>query len=457
MALPKRPSIGSGGEPEENRVIALPQAPTPSYNREPEPTNLFGDDHDDTTVPSGGYDEEEETLEPASVFDELDEEEENEIEEELSVLPEDVQESVELLIEEILSDESSEVIMNGPDSIHCKRNGQRIHLTDIDFHDVKTYHHVINKFVLEYCDTKERISDTAYLVEGQLELDDPENENAAPMVARVHIVAPPAVRYAKVTIAKKARNQFTLDDIYQSGAMNSNMFEFLKAIARGKLTTVFSGLSGSGKTTLMEAMSYYFDKDDRVVVAEDTSELSFPIADVVYMVSSKPKPGDSANQKPISLEWLVAQANRMRPDRIIVGETRGSEMSEFLVAANSGADGSMTTLHAQDPERAWQKMANLASKAAGNRSEASIVRDIAGTVQIIVQMALIDGRHVITHITEVSNTINQQTQKIALNPIFTYDRRTGQWSAAGRPSEDLKTFMAARQVPLQTSWFQKTM
>lgn len=380
---------------------------------------------------------------------------EDDLEGELQSLSPEVQHSVELLIEEILSDDSSEVIMNSPYSIHCKRNGQRVHLSNIDFVDAKTYHHVINKFILEFTDTPDRINDSAYLVEGQLELAHSDEPDAVPMVARVHVVAPPAVKYAKVTIAKKSRTQFTIDDICQRGAMNENMRDFIKAIVRGKLTTIFSGLSGSGKTTLLEACSNEFDKDDRVVVVEDTSELDFQIPDVAYMVALKPRPGQET-QKAITLEWLVAQANRMRPDRIIIGETRGAEMAEFLIAANSGADGSMTTLHAQDPERALTKIANLAGKASENRNETSIMRDIASTVHIIIQMSLIDNQHIITHITEVSDTVTGNTNRIQITPIFQYDRVKGEHRAVGRPSEGLRDFLQARGVSVQPTWFQRS-
>lgn len=449
--LMQRPVLGSLPLIPPVRPVAF-TPPVPEYD-DVENETEYGDEEVAEVYSNTDYSENNTDYSSEEEYD--DEDEDDEIGQELAALSDEVADAVELLIEEIMSDESSEVIMNGPDSIHCKRNGQRVHLTEINFGDVKTYHHVINKFILEFCDTKERINDSSYLVEGQLQLEDPQNPEAPPMVARVHVVAPPAVKFAKVTIAKKARRQFTLEDIYNRGSMSVNMFEFLKAISRAKITTVFSGLSGSGKTTLVEAISHYFDPDDRIIVAEDTPELKFPLPDVVYMVSSKPKPGDSVNQKPITLEWLVQQANRMRPDRIIVGETRGSEMAEFLVAANSGADGSMTTLHAQDPERALSKMANLASKGSENRSENSVIRDIAGTVQLIVQMSLIDGRHVITHITEVSDVVNQTTGKISLTPLFEYDRKSDQWINKGRPSENLKGFMSARGVPINLSWFQR--
>jgi pilus assembly protein CpaF len=389
----------------------------------------------------------------ASIFDETAAaDEDSEIDEEFEALSDEDAESLEILMQEILSDESSEVIMNGPESIHYKKNGQRYHMADVKFKDIATYHDIINNFILEYTDTKERISDNSYLIEGQLQIQD--DPDMPPTVARVHIIAPPAVKMAKVTIAKKAKRQFTLEDLLARGSFSQQQYEFLKAIARGKVTTVISGLSGSGKTTLLEAMSHYFDQHDRVVVVEDTPELKFPVPDAVYMVSSKPKPGEDKS-KMITLEWLVQQTNRMRPDRIIVGETRGGEMAEFLIAANSGADGSMTTIHAQDPRKALSKMSNLASRGADSQSEVSINKDIASTVQIIIQTGLIDGKHIVTHIEEISNTVRKETNQIATTTLFEYDRRTGQQEPKGRPTDALKDFLAARNVHVELGWFQR--
>ncbi|MBC9704807.1 MAG: CpaF family protein [Enterococcus sp.] len=430
----------------------LPAPPVITYE-EPENSFLIEDEvsednteYDSEYAPAYQY---EEPSKAAAIF----EEEEDDIEETLKGLSARAQEGVELLIGEILSDESSEVILNGPNSVHYKKNGIRYHLDEIDFGDAKTYHDVIDKFILEYTDTKDRIATSGHLIEGQLQIEDLDNPDSPPTVARVHVMAPPAVKFAKVTIAKKAKRQFTLEDLMARGSFSAQEYEFLKAIARGKVTTVISGLSGSGKTTLLEAMSHYFDQNDRVVIVEDTPELNFPIPDAVYMVSSKPKPGADKNDL-ITLEWLVQQTNRMRPDRIIVGETRGAEMAEFLIAANSGADGSMTTIHAQDPRGALIKMSNLASGAANSQSEISINKSISSTVQIIIQTGLIEGKHVITHIEEVSDIIRKDSGQIATTTLFEYDRRSNEAIPKGRPSEQLKSFLAARNVPVDLSWFQ---
>lgn len=365
----------------------------------------------------------------------------------INKLPKDLKRSIYQLFELIMDDTSSEVTLNGPHSVGFKRGGQRFFDNDIDFIDTDTYHAIINSFLLPLVNTNDRIGETPYLIEGQLVVPDNTNPNRPPLMARVHIVAPPAVTDAKITIAKKARTQYTVDAMLESGAMTRDMAQFLKDIARGRATIVFSGLSGSGKTTLLEAMSREFDISDRIVLVEDTEELSLPESSTVALRSHQARPGEDFS-KNVSLEWLVRQANRMRPDRIIVGEVRGSEMAEFLTAANSGADGSMTTVHASSPQQAIAKMLSLSLKSESVKSETSILRDIASTVQFVVQMGLIDGKHVISQIEEISNTVNHNNLGIQTLTIFKHDRSSGRFNFENRPSDEIQMFLKSRGVQI---------
>lgn len=368
--------------------------------------------------------------------------------------PEDFEAARNLLA--LLNDTTStEVLMNGPTSIMFKRQGQRIHADNITFSTVEAYHQFIDEVILEYTDTKDRIgssSHDSYLIEGQLTLPNFEDEEQPPLLARVHILAPPVVSEAKVTVAKKSRNVLTLEQMVEHNSLSQQMAQFLVALARGRVTTVFSGLSGSGKTTLLESLSYYFDANDRIIVVEDTPELRLPQTDVVYLHSTPVKPGSDPT-KAVSLEWLVASTNRMRPDRIIVGEVRGGEMGEFLIAANSGADGSMTTMHASSPKLTLDKMISLTMKSGTAKSETSVARDIASTVQIIVQMALIEGRHIITHIEEVTRVIRKETGGIVTQTLFSYDRDRDVFVPQQRPTAELASFLAQRGVEIDNTWF----
>jgi pilus assembly protein CpaF len=365
----------------------------------------------------------------------------------INKLPANLKRSIYQLFELIMDDTSSEVTLNGPHAVGFKRGGQRFFDNDIDFVDTQTYHAIINSFLLPLVNTNDRIGETPYLIEGQLVVPDNTQPNRPPLIARVHIIAPPAVTDAKITIAKKARTQYTVDSMVDSGALTRDMAQFLKDIARGRATIVFSGLSGSGKTTLLEAMSREFDISDRIVLVEDTEELSLPEAATVALRSHQARPGEDLI-KSVSLEWLVRQANRMRPDRIIVGEVRGAEMAEFLTEANSGADGSMTTVHASSPQQAINKMLSLSLKSDSVKSETSILRDIASTVQIVVQMALIDGRHIVSQIEEISNTVNHNNLGIQTLTIFKFDRNSGRFTFENRPSDEIQMFLKQRGVQI---------
>lgn len=370
----------------------------------------------------------------------------------ISSLPYEARISASKLLALIGEDGVSEVLMNGPKEILFRKDGQRFFVDDIQFENDEIYHNVINYVILPMSNTADRIGTTPYLVEGQLEMPDTYDEENT-LYARVHIVAPPAVKTAKVTIAKKARYQYNLDEVFNKGSLSFEMAAFLKALSRARVTTVISGLSGSGKTTLLEAMSFDFDTNDRIIVVEDTPEIRLPLEDVVYLPAHSAKPGQEMRNS-VSVEWLAAQANRMRPDRIIIGECRGEEMSEFISAANSGADGSITTIHASSPRQALDKMLSLCMKSDDSKSEYSVLRDIATTVQIIIQTNLIEGKHVISQIEEISNTIRKEGSAIATTTLFEYDRASETFIPRNRPSEQLASYMANRGVAVDLTWFQ---
>lgn len=366
-------------------------------------------------------------------------------------LPTEVLDSVRAFLQLVGDDESTEVIANGPSEVLQKVRGIRYHAPAIQFGDAASYHRVLNEFLLPHTDTHDRIDGVNILVEGQLTLPSGQ-PGIPPMLARVHILCPPLVPYAKVTIAKKARYELDLDRIASSGAMTPAMAEFLKVAAHGRLTVVISGPTGAGKSTLLQAMTHHFDQNDRVIVVEETPELRLPLADTVYLCSTTAKPGVRVEDM-VTTEWLVKAANRMRMDRIIVGECRGAEMAEWLIAANSGAEGSATTVHADNPRRALDKMLALATKSPTSGSESTLRREIAATVDLVVQTGLIDGRHVVTHIEEVSNVVRDQNGLIATTSLVEFDRATGRHVVKGRPSEDLVNKLRQRGVAVNPAWF----
>lgn len=364
----------------------------------------------------------------------------------------DVQRAVQRLLDYIGDDECSEVLLNGPNEVSRKIRGARYHCPDVTFGDAETYHRVLNEVVLPYTDTVDRIDGQTVVLEGQLEL--PGDAGQSPMLARLHLIAPPGVQFAKVTIAKKPRYDLTLDDLALNGTLSPAAAEFVKAAARGRKTIVVSGPTGSGKTTTLQAITHCFDANDRVVVIEETPELRLPLGDVVYLRATLQRPGMDPSQI-YTLDFWTKQANRMRMDRVIVGEVRGGEMADWLLAANSGAEGSATTVHANSPRRALDKILALATKSETATSEAQLRREIATTVGLIVQVGLVDNRHVVTAVEEISDTVAQSTGQIQTNTIFELDRARNVMVPRSRPSDDFIQSLAMHGVPVDPDWFRQ--
>lgn len=365
--------------------------------------------------------------------------------------PDEIKAMIDELLEYIGDDECSEVLMNGYKDVSRKIRGVRYHCNKLNFQSPEIYHSIINDIILAYTDTNERIDGKNAVIEGQLSLE-LEDKYSAPMLARVHIVAPPGVKEAKVTIAKKSREDLNLDDLVQNGSVSQNGAEFLKAIARGRQTFVVAGPTGAGKTTTLQSITHYFDENDRVVVIEETPELKLPLGDVVYLRATLQKPGMDSSQI-YTLEFWAKQANRMRMDRVIVGETRGGEMSDWLLAANSGAEGSATTVHANSPRRALDKILGLATKGEKTTSELQLRREIAHTIAIIVQCGLFDNRHIILAVEEISKTVSQASGQIQTNTIFEFDKALGKMVARGRPSDELIKDLSYAGVEVNPDWF----
>lgn len=423
--------------PEESEEVALEPSDTHTPEHVSAPETVINED--------GGHENE------RSQYQNTEEYEEYRRQEKISNLSLEDNAAAVKLLQLIASDESSEVFLNAPDEITFKSSGKRFR-ADITFTTIEAYHDVIDALILYYTDTEERIETTKDFIEGLLELPDAD-ETLPPVHARVTIIAPPAKKAAVVAIAKKSKESYRIEDLLKRGSMTPEIAEFLRAIAKGKITTVFSGVSGSGKTTMLEALAHEFDTSDRIILIEDTPELRIPVSDLVTLVSSPRKPGQDPNDL-ITLEWLVMQANRLRQDRIIVGEIRGAEMGEFLQAASSGSDGSMTTIHALSPRAAIDRMVSMTMKGV-TRNENSILRDIAASVQIIIQLAIVDGKQVLTDVTEVTNIVSKEGG-VVLQPIFKYDLSTGKHLVVGRPTDNLRNFLGQRGVNLNFNIFNRT-
>jgi len=265
-----------------------------------------------------------------------------------------------------------------------------------------------------------------YIYEGRLKLKNEKGEIVN--TARCHIVLPPACDFPQITIAKKTTSLTTLDIIQSSGSMNLKMKEFVKLCLKCNLTTVLSGASGAGKTTFTEAMTKEWPMGIRIGVAEDSPELNLLQENTTYLKSAPRQPGQDIKDE-ANLDWCVQQLNRMRVDKIIVGETRSKEFFYFLQAANSGCEGSLTTIHASDPRMCLQKMTQFSVMAMPQPIRVAN-KNIASTVDIIIQLVrLLDGRYRVHSIEEVSNTLgNDDNAAISTTVLAKFDEKTDTWT-----------------------------
>lgn len=328
-----------------------------------------------------------------------------------------------MILHTLRTEEITEAEIDGPGNVWVVRSGERRPLNGVQW---KSLNDFFNDF---------KISVKKYMYAPGF--DDPENCNtiyeggltvdgAGGYHARLHMMLPPTTQWPQVTIAKRSESLTSLESMVRRGSLTEDMAHFIRIIVRNRQTIVFSGGGGSGKTTMLRACCNYINPDERVIICEDSPELSIPIRNVSYMESIPWRPGLDKKDE-VKLSYLVAQANRMRCDRIIVGETRSEEFHGFLQSANSGYSGSMTTLHANSPTDCVQRMGGLDLDAVPGREISAVNRNIAEAVDFIIQLKKIGDKHVVQEIYQLSNTVNDRDGSIAGASIYKYDELSGKF------------------------------
>lgn len=319
----------------------------------------------------------------------------------------------------------SEIQTNGDLSIFLRQGGKRKELPNA-FRSMEEYRESIEYLIKRI--NKFAPENPRFLEEGTIYLN-------TGGLGRCHIVLPPVSLEPMVTIARKTEDLTTLDDITYSGSMTSQMNQAIKSFVDIDLTITLSGSTGSGKTTMLEAITKLWDPKLRIGVVEDAPELMLIQPNVTYLKSAVAKPGQPENET-ATLAWCVKQLNRMRVDKMIIGETRGEEFASFLTAANSGNEGSLTTLHANNPRACLQKMNQFINEAQSSPQRV-INQNIASTIDIIIQLdKTIDGKYRTTAIEAVSRQLgNDESATIATQPIFTYNEDTDDWTSHTLPDD----------------------
>ncbi len=289
-------------------------------------------------------------------------------------------------LEELLSDPAiTEIMVNRFDQVYIERRG-KIFLSDKRFIDNNHVVQVIRRIISPL---GRRIDESVPMVDARLKDG-----------SRVNAIIPPlAVQGPSITIRRFPERALNTGDLVQSQSISQAMIEFLKVCVLTKKNMVISGGTGTGKTTILNLLSGFIPNDERIVTVEDTAELRMQQEHVVRLEA---RPANIEGQGQVSIRDLVKNCLRMRPDRIVVGECRGGEALDMLQAMNTGHDGSLTTIHANNPRDAFTRLETLCLMAGMDLPVWALREQIRSAIHIVVQLArLQDGTRKVVCITEV--------------------------------------------------------
>jgi pilus assembly protein CpaF len=299
-------------------------------------------------------------------------------------------------------DDIADIMVNGASTVFIEVAG-KIQKTNIRFRDNQQLLNVSQRIVSQI---GRRVDESSPICDARL-----------PDGSRVNVIVPPlAIDGPSLTIRKFKKDKLTLEQLTKFGSISPEGAEILKVIGRSRVNTIISGGTGSGKTTLLNCLTRYIDEDERIITCEDAAELQLQQPHVVRLET---RPPNLEGEGQVSMRDLVRNCLRMRPERIIVGEVRGPEAFDLLQAMNTGHDGSMGTLHANNPREALSRMESMITMGGFSLPSRTIREMICASVDVIVQAArLRDGSRRITHVTEV---VGMEGDVIVTQDIFLYE------------------------------------
>lgn len=309
-------------------------------------------------------------------------------------------------ITELLSDKNiTEIMVNSPNEIYIEIDGQLIKDESISFineeHIVRTIQRLIEPLG--------RTIDAANpMVDSRLQDG-----------SRINAVIPPlSTRGPIITIRKFKETMASIEDLIRIGTLTPFMARFLEASVKGKLNIIVCGGTGSGKTTLLNILSGFISEHERIITIEDAAELHL-CQEHVISLETRVTNYDSAGE--VTIRDLVRNSLRMRPDRIIVGEVRGKEAFDMLQAMNTGHDGSLTTLHANGPQDALNRLETMVLMSGLDIPIKAIREYIASAIDLVVNIERMnDGKRKVTSISELAGF---EEDRIKLKEIFKFTQK----------------------------------
>lgn len=307
-------------------------------------------------------------------------------------------------LEPLLNDPTvSDILVNGAKSVYVERRG-KLERTPYTFLDDRHLRNIIDRIVSQ---VGRRIDEASPMVDARLADG-----------SRVNAIIPPlALDGPSVSIRRFAVDKLTMDNLLAFNSISEPMACFVEAAVKGELNVLISGGTGSGKTTTLNIFSGFIPKEDRIITIEDSAELQLQQPHVVRLET---RPANLEGKGEITQRELVKNSLRMRPDRIVLGEVRGSEAVDMLAAMNTGHDGSLATIHANTPRDALSRVENMFSMAGWNISTKNLRAQIASAIHLVVQMERQeDGKRRMVSITEING---MEGDIITMSEIFKFQR-----------------------------------
>jgi pilus assembly protein CpaF len=303
-------------------------------------------------------------------------------------------------LEPLLADTSvSDILVNTHRKVYVERRG-RLEATDVTFHDDAHLMKIIDKIVSR---VGRRVDESSPMVDARL-----------PDGSRVNAIIPPlAIDGPILSIRRFASVPLQMANLLEHQSLSPEMAQFIGGLVAGRVNILISGGTGSGKTTLLNILSSYIPAGERVVTIEDAAELQLQQPHVVRLET---RPPNIEGRGEVAQRALVRNALRMRPDRIILGETRGAEALDMLQAMNTGHEGSMTTIHANAPRDALARLESMIAMAGVDLPAKAARAQVASAIGVIVQVSrLSDGTRKLTSVQEITG---MEGETVAMQEIF---------------------------------------
>ncbi|PMJ96403.1 CpaF family protein [Vibrio sp. 10N.261.55.A7] len=306
-------------------------------------------------------------------------------------------------LEALINDDTvSDILVNGPHQVYVEQNGH-LTLADVSFRDQSHVHNIAQRVASR---VGRRIDESSPMVDARLEDG-----------SRVNVVAPPlSLNGTVISIRKFSKHKLTLSHMATANNLSKSMADLLALFVKAKMNILVSGGTGAGKTTLLNALSAHIGDDERVITIEDAAELQL---NQPHVVSLETRATSIEGSGEVNQTDLVKNALRMRPDRILLGEVRGEEVFDMLQAMNTGHDGSLSTVHANTPNDALIRLENMLSMAQSKLSPELIRKQIASSIDVIVQIERCRDGH--RRVTKISETHGVNSGQIELTTLFEFE------------------------------------